>query len=772
MKSRIFLVVSVLGALAAAHAQTTTPPVLTSLNPTSAAAGGAAFTLTLTGSNFQPNSLVLWNAIPVTSTFLSATQLSANIPANLIATPGLAVVQVQNPDGTRSTPQPFSITQAPPTITTDTLTAAVSGTPYTAALAATGGSPPYIWSVVGGSFPAGLVLNPSGIITGTPTTTGSFSFTVRVVDSVQGSAQKNLQLTVNAPPFLISTSVLPPATVGVAYSQVLAASNGVPPYRWSLNLPPPGLTLDPATGILSGTPTTNGNFTFTAQVGDSTGQSASKSLTLLVNPAPLVITTTSVFTATVGLTYSQTFAATGGIPPYRWTLSGTLGSGLTFDAGTASITGTPQAVGSFPFTVQVADSAGVVTSKSYTLSVQQPSLNILTASPLPSGVAGTAYPQQRFSAVGGTPPYTWSISAGSVQGLALDPAGNFSGTPATAGTYTFTVTVRDSIALTTSKTFTLVINPSLLTITSARDLTPGVVGTALTQRLQASGGAPPYTWSANGLPDGLLLDPATGILSGTPKAPGTFSFTIRVSDTALATSLDLFRIVINFPTLPNLTLTGFPATSAPAIQPKIQLTLASPLSTDLTGQLTLSFVPESGGGDTAIQFSTGGRTVAFTIAANSTTASFPVEELALQTGTVAGAINISAQLQASGVDVTPSPAPVFTTRVERAAPVITRVSFTRTASALTVQVTGYSTAREVSQAVFQFSAVSGNTLQTPQVTVPADSLFNPWFQDPASSRFGSQFLFTQQFTVQGDANALTLESVTLTNRLGSTTGKP
>jgi len=773
MRFKACLTAFVLGLATLCHAQTTTPPVLTSLNPNSTAAGGPAFTITLSGSNFSSGALVLWNSFPLATTFASATQLTASVPANLITSPGISIVQVRNPDGSLSSSFPFSITAAPPTITTETLTDAVATVPYSSVLVATGGSPPYSWLVVGGFLPPGLFLNPSGILSGTPTTAGTFIFTVRVSDTLQSASQlKTLQLTVSPPPFSISTtSPLPVATVGAAYSLMLLAANGVPPYRWSLNLPVPGLTLNETTGVLSGTPTTHGNFTFIAQVGDSTGKSATKSLLLVVNPAPLLISTTAVFPGTVGLTYSQTFSATGGVPPYRWVLSGSLPAGLTFEPASATIVGTPQTTGSSSFSVQVSDSLGVTASRAFTLVIQQPSLNILNASPLPSGVVGTSYPQQRFSAVGGTPPYTWSLAFGAIPGLTLDPTGALSGTPTAAGAFTISVTVRDSSGATASKSFNITITPSLLSITTLRDLTPGVTGTPLQLQFQASGGVPPYTWAANGLPEELSLD-AAGVLSGTPKTPGTFSFTVRVTDSTRATAVDLFRLVLNIPPLPELLLTGLSPAAAAATQPKIQLALASALPVELTGQLTLSFVPESGGGDPAIQFSTGGRTVEFTIPANETAAAFPVPELALQTGTVAGEINITAQLRSSGVDVTPASPPLFRSRVERAAPVITRVAVTRSASAVTVQITGYTTAREVTQAVFQFTAGTGNTLQTPQVTVSAESLFTPWFQDPASSRFGSQFLFTQQFNVQGDANAVNLESVTLTNRLGNTTGRP
>src|SRR5262249_2676307 len=161
-----------------------------------------------------------------------------------------------------------------------------------------------------------------------------------------------------------------------------------------------------------------------------------------------------------------------------------------------------------------------------------------------------------------TPEYNWSITSGGVPGLSLDPVtGTISGTPATAGSYTFAVTVSDSTGTAASKSFSVTINPSLLTLTTSRDLPPGIVGTEVTQQFQASGGLPPYTWSANGLPDGLSLDPTTGILSGKAVLPGTFSFTVRVTDAARTTVVDLFRVVIGVPTLPSLNLSGLETVS-------------------------------------------------------------------------------------------------------------------------------------------------------------------------------------------------------------------
>jgi hypothetical protein len=136
---------------------------------------------------------------------------------------------------------------------------------------------------------------------------------------------------------------------------------------------------------------------------------------------------------------------------------------------------------------------------------------------------------------------------------------------------------------------------------------------------------------------------------------------------------------------------------------------------------------------------------------------------------VAGTISLTATLRTQGVILTPTPVRIQTTRVERTAPVITSTSFSRTATAIEVRITGYSTSREATQAVFRFQAAAGNSLVASEVNLPIDDAFGRWFRDPESAQYGGQFTFAQQFNIQGDVNAVTPVSVTLTNRIGSTT---
>ena len=122
-------------------------------------------------------------------------------------------------------------------------------------------------------------------------------------------------------------------------------------------------------------------------------------------------------------------------------------------------------------------------------------------------------------------------------------------------------------------------------------------------------------------------------------------------------------------------------------------------------------------------------------------------------------------------DITPTPTPTSTSQLGRAAPVISDVQVNRTASSISVVLTGYSTAREITQMTFNFTAAAGQSLQSAAsaITVSTDSTFGTWYQDPANSQYGSQFVYSQPFTVQGDPTMVTVSSVVLTNRTGSTT---
>ena len=661
------------------------------------------------------------------------------------------------------------LAQSPLAITTSSLPVGSVGQSYAAQLVATGGVLPYTWSA-SGQLPPGLAALSSGVIAGTPTSGGVYAFSVSVRDNAGAVASRQLSITIGGTgaQLKITTTSLPSGTVGQAYSQQLAASGGAPPYQWGpAQGLQPGLQLS-SSGVISGTPTAAGSSSLTIQVTDSAKTSTTGQIQLVVQPATLTITTVPpLFTGTVGTSYAQPFSASGGQTPYTWSITSGNTDGLTMDPVSGNLAGTPQAAGTFSFTVQVKDSLGTAATGSFSIVVNPPSLTITVGSALPAGAVGVSYSQKLpVQANGGTPPYTWSLS-NPPAGLSFDPTTLLlSGTPTTAGTFSFTIQVADSTLLTATKTLSLTIAPQGLNITGSRQLPDGLLNAAYSQQLTATGGQPPYRWSANGLPTGLSINPSTGQITGTPTAAGSFAIAITVSDTTLANFSDRFTMNVALPTPPPVTFSGLPATVSPAQQYSLQVSIGAPYPAPITGQAILSFSPDTGPTDRTIQFASGGTTANFTIPTGSTTADTP---LAIQTGTVSGTITVSLRLQAGGVDITPSPAPTVTSQIVRAAPVIRSTQVNRSGSTLNVVVTGYSTAREVTQAVFTFSAASGQTLQASASTVTIDvsNLFGNWFVDPANSQFGSVFVYTQPFTIQGDVNAVIPVSVTLTNRVGS-----
>jgi VCBS repeat-containing protein len=343
-------------------------------------------------------------------------------------------------------------------VRTPSLPAGAKNSAYSQTLAATGGQTPYIWSISTGTLPTGLTLNTStGLISGTPTSTGTRTFTVQVKDANLVIANRSLTITINAQ-VAVSTTSLPVGFINSSYNQTLAATGGQTPYTWTIltGTLPAGLTINPSVGSISGIPTTAGTSPFISQVRDANQISATKSLTITII-AQVAVGTTSLAIGTTGTAYSQTLTATGGVMPYTWSIyTGVLPTGLTLNTSTGVISGTPTATGIRTFTVQVKDANLATASKSLTISIYTP-LAVSTTS-LANGTTGTVY-SQTLSATGGLTPYTWSVSTGALPvGLTLNTlTGAISGTPTTGGTSSFTVRAQDANLTTAIKSLIITI---------------------------------------------------------------------------------------------------------------------------------------------------------------------------------------------------------------------------------------------------------------------------------------------------------------------------
>lgn len=180
----------------------------------------------------------------------------------------------------------------------------------------------------------------------------------------------SLQLLSNPP--VISTTSLPQATVGAAYSRMIEATGDNGPLVWSRasgNLPD-GFTLNPSTGQLSGTPTLAGTYTFAIQVANAFGQITSQSFSMIVN-APTSIIRNNLPDVRIGHNYNQTVTATGGALPLTWGVSaGSLPSGLSLNTATGVIAGKPTTLGNYGFTVRVLDANNVSATKSFNIQVK------------------------------------------------------------------------------------------------------------------------------------------------------------------------------------------------------------------------------------------------------------------------------------------------------------------------------------------------------------------------------------------------------------------
>jgi len=311
-----------------------------------------------------------------------------------------------------------------------------------------------------------------------------------------------------------------------------------------------------------------------------------------------------------------------------------------------------------------------------------------------------------------------------------------------------------------SKSYSITIAPPALLLTLSAG--NGTVGTAYSASATASGGTKPYTYSATGLPAGVSIDSASGAISGTPSAAGTTTIAVTVKDGAGKSASASASVSITLPPTPPVGFTGVSGTGTPGSQQNVGLTLSNPYPVDMNVTLTLTFAADSGPDDPTVVFSSGGRTAHLTIPAGATSS---LTNVGVQIGTVAGTITITAQLLVGTSDVTPSPAPKSTIRINAAPPTITSATATRNANGFTVVVVGFVPDREITSVTFTFNPAPGSTLQTTTLTIAVDTVFGPYFSGPGVA-FGSQFTFTQPFNVQGNA---TIASVTITmvNKLGN-----
>lgn len=342
----------------------------------------------------------------------------------------------------------------------------IVGTPYSHTFAPADPSQcaPFTFTVINGALPPGLTLGAStGKVSGTPTTPGSFTFDVDLRErSTQGctgqGAQRRFAINVIAKLTILNESASP-GTVGTPYSLQLTASGGGT-QTWSIQsgVLPPGLTFDPKTALLAGTPTTPGSYPFVVLVTDPK-RSDTKALTIDVRDpltAPAARYAAPGADAEVGARFGTTFKPTGGSGTHTWALTGgALPPGLVL-APTGVLAGIPSQAGSFGFQLTVTDSEGRAAVLSEAIAVAA-RLTIRTQLLRP-GKKGRPY-TTTIRYVGGIAPVRWQLTGPRPRGFSIDAeTGELKGTPAKAGTYVFRVRAADAKRVVAKQKLTLTVN--------------------------------------------------------------------------------------------------------------------------------------------------------------------------------------------------------------------------------------------------------------------------------------------------------------------------
>ncbi|WP_203219479.1 putative Ig domain-containing protein [Pseudomonas sivasensis] len=501
-------------------------PVASAVSAT-VAANSSANPITLSLSGGAATSVAVASAASHGTATASGTSITYTPTAGYSGTDSFTYTAT-NAAGT-SSPATVTITVTAPTlvITPATLGTFTVGSAFNATLSASGGDAPYAFNV--NSLPSGLSLNTStGQISGTPIAAGAYSFTATVTDSNGATGSITYSGTVSA--------ALPVAS---AVSATVAANSSANPI--TLNLSGGAATsVAVASAAAHGTATASGtsitytptagysgadSFTYTAS--NASGTSSPATVTITVTAPTLIITPATLGAFTVGSAYSTTLSASGGSAPYAFSASN-LPSGLTLNPSTGIISGTPSAPGAYSSTVTVTDSNGATGSITFSGTVS-------VALPVASAVSATV------AANSSANPITLNLSGGAATSVAVASAASHgtataSGTSITytptagySGADSFTYTASNASGTSSPATVTITVTAPTLVITPAT-LGAFTVGSAYSTTLSASGGSAPYAFSASNLPSGLALNPSTGIISGTPSAPGAYSSTVTVTD--------------------------------------------------------------------------------------------------------------------------------------------------------------------------------------------------------------------------------------------------
>ncbi len=476
--------------------------------------------------------------------------------------------------GDSATSGNYSIVVSYPAVTitpgAGSLAFAVMGQAYSQTLTAVGGSGTgYTWTVAG--LPAnGISYTASGAtlnISGPATSAGTVNFTASVTDGANntntgGPLAYSIQIYSPATiPATIPASLPSVATVNVAYTGTVVATGGSGNYSWTVTGLSDGLTSSSsgATLTISGTPTAAATVTANVTVKDTTTNVTSGPYAYVITVYATVTLPTSnpstLGPAIVSTPYSGTIVAAGGSGNYSWTVTGLPADNLneSTSGGTLTISGTPGTATTVSFTAKVTDTTTNLSSGPYNYSVTVYNPVTLNASSLPATAnANVAYTGTITASGGSGSGYVWTVT-GLSDGLSSSASGGtltISGTPTSAATVSFNVSVKDDAGNTSGSTnYTITVYGALsLPTSNPSSLPSGYTSVAYSGTVNASGGSGSYAWTVTGLPSDNLSSSASGgtlTVSGTPSStPTTVSFTAKVTDTTTNASVGPYNYSI------------------------------------------------------------------------------------------------------------------------------------------------------------------------------------------------------------------------------------
>lgn len=356
-------------------------PIITTSSPLDFGIAGTAYSLKLAGSRGTSPytySLATGN-LPPGLALATNGQISGTPTTAGTYTFDITIHDTKNHSST-STLSMTVVTRPEITIASP-ITSGTIGSAYSFTFSATGGTSGYTWSVKNSSTPPGLSLSSSGVLSGLPTESGTYAFTVEVTDALAVTDSLDVEMAVLGSPISILTpSALPYAMISEPYATQLEATGGTQPYAWQISSGtlPQGLSLISSTGALTGTPVSGGIYSLQVRVSDTGGHTVIRYFTLEVRTSYVVpvVARETLGSITAGVPYSHTFTAAN--YPKKFTITG-LPRGLTYVTATGVVSGRPLVASGFQIKVTATNPAGT----------SSPVIMPLTVTTHPAGAVGS-----------------------------------------------------------------------------------------------------------------------------------------------------------------------------------------------------------------------------------------------------------------------------------------------------------------------------------------------------------------------------------------------